>query len=379
MALIDNTDITEEQIALDGLNALDNKYQKSIGFFAWDYFVSTGKILYNLWQKVIYIAKCLTDLSNMDYSDLVNFVFQTRGLRAKTSTKANGLLTLTSGSGLVSVGDTFSTASGIEFVSTEEKTLAQNDTFHVECIEEGSVGNVGANTITVIPTTIQGFVSVTNENAFTNGYDDETKEDLLERYYDDIQKPITSGNVYHYMKWAKEVTGVGDAKVKPLWNGDNTVKVVIINSNKEVPSADLISAVQDYIDPYELVEGVKVGWGCGNGQAPIGAYCTVVGATAKNLSIVITDLTIKSGAVLDEVKDNIETSITTYLKDIAFSEVITYISYAKIGALIMDSEGVMDYASYTLNGDTDNVLLTDDNSSTEVGVLSSITYNTTGV
>ena len=45
MTLIDNTDITSESIALEGLEALDKKYQKSVGFFAWDYFVAMGKIL----------------------------------------------------------------------------------------------------------------------------------------------------------------------------------------------------------------------------------------------------------------------------------------------------------------------------------------------
>ena len=374
MALIDNMeDITEEQIALDGLNALDNKYQKSVGFFAWDYFVALGKIFYKLWERVIYIAKCLTDLSYMDYSDLVNFVFQTRGIIAKTSTKASGLLTVTNGTGTIKQGDTFSTASGIEFRATQTVEVSQNSTFNVECLENGSIGNVEANSIVIIPTTIQGIVSVTNNQSFTNGYDDETKEELLERYYDDIQKPIASGNIYHYMKWAKEVTGVGDAKIKPLWDGDNTVKIVILNSNKEIPSADLIQSVQNYIDPYTLVEGVKVGWGCGNGQAPIGAYCTVVGATAKNLNISISNLTIKSGQNISDVKDNIENSVKSYLKSVAFDDNISYISYAKIGAIIMDSDGVLDYDSFSLNNANNNVLLTDNNSITEVAVLNNLT------
>lgn len=71
MALIDNINITAEEIAVDGFNTLDSKYQKSIGFFAWDFFVVIGNILIKLWQKVKYIANCLTDLSSMEYEDLV--------------------------------------------------------------------------------------------------------------------------------------------------------------------------------------------------------------------------------------------------------------------------------------------------------------------
>ncbi len=59
--------------------------------------------------------------------------------------------------------------------------------FLVECLVKGIEGNVPKGLINVIPTTIQGIVSITNEEAFTNGYEDESKEDLLQRYYDDIQ------------------------------------------------------------------------------------------------------------------------------------------------------------------------------------------------
>lgn len=62
--------------------------------------------------------------------------------------------------------------------------------------------------------------------------DQETDDELRARYYIKIQTPATSGNAYHYRLWSKEVSGVGDAKVYPLWNGNGTVKVLIIDSNK---------------------------------------------------------------------------------------------------------------------------------------------------
>lgn len=365
MALIDNTDITAEQIALDGLNTLDNKYQKSIGFFAWDFFIAMGQILYNLWQKVIYIAKCLTDLSNMNYNDLVNFVYQTRGIVAKTSSPSSGLLTITNGQGTIQEGAIFETADKTQFKALSTQTVKQGDNIEIECLTAGIIGNVPKNSITIIPATITGIVAVTNEEAFTNGYDAETKEDLLERYYEDLQKPITSGNIYHYKKWAKEVVGVGDAKIKPLWNGDNTVKVVIIDSNKNIPSEELINEVQNYIDP-------KDKWGCGMGQAPIGAYCTVTGATAKNLDISIS-ITLKSGVDLETVKNNIKNSINTYLETVAFDEDTKYISYAKIGAIIMNADGVKDYSAMTINNTTDNIVLIDNNTTVEVAVLKNLT------
>lgn len=371
MALIDKTDITPEEIAYEGLNALDDKYQKSIGFFAWDFFVAMGKIIYDLWQKVIYIAKCLTDLSTMSEEDLINFVYQTRGIIAKTASPSRGMLTITQGTGEINAGTIFETADKLQFKALNSTKVTEGDKIEIECLTAGIKGNVPKNSITIIPTTITGIVSVTNEEAFTNGYDAETKEDLLDRYYEDLQTPITSGNIYHYKKWAKEVIGVGDAKIKPLWNGDNTVKVVIIDSNKQIPTEDLVEEVQNYIDP-------KSQWGCGLGQAPIGAYCTVTGAQAKELRIQVT-VTLKTGMEKETVTNNIQESIKKYLASIAFDESTPYISYAKIGAIIMGADGVKDYTSLIINGTTDNILLTDDNNTTEVAILSEVEVTETEV
>ncbi len=364
MALIDNTDITAEEIAVQGLESLDSKYQKTVGFFAWDFFVAIGKVLYDVWQKVIYIAKCLTDLSNMEEEDLKNFVFQTRGIEQKKASASSGYLTVTNGKGTIKAGDTFSTDDGTMFQATETVSVENGTKFRVECSEGGINGNVPANTITKIPTTIQGIVSVTNEEPFTNGYDAETKEDLLDRYYDSIRKPVVSGNIYHYEKWAKEVTGVGDAKVKSLWNGENTVKVVIIDSNKNVPSQELIDKVQNYIDPNEE--------GCGNGQAPIGAYCTVVGAEELKLDI---SLKVKLGnnQSLENITTEIKKHIEEYLKENVFDT--NYVSYQKIGAIILSVSGVIDYSDLKINEQVNNITLIDNDEKTQIAVLGEVSIS----
>ena len=372
MALINDEDleITAEQISKDGLEALDEKYQKSIGFFAWDYFVACGKLLKKIWDKVLYIASCLTDLNNMEYEDLVKFVYLMRGIEAKTSTASSGYLTVTNGSGSIRQGDIFETASGLQFQATEAVFVKLGGHFHVECLAKGSVGNVPTGAICVIPTTIQGIVAVKNVEDFTNGYDDEAKEDLIERYYLDLKLPATSGNKYHYQKWALDCTGVGKAKVKPLWNGKNTVKVVILDSNKNKASDDLIKMVQNYIDPYQIdINGEKVGWGCGDGEAPIGAYCTVTTADELTLDISVKIKT-TSNADFTEVSENIKTTLNNYVKSIAFEE--TYVSYAKLGALIVTTDGVLDYSDFTINNSQNNVELTDNNTTTQIAVIGTI-------
>lgn len=381
MPLINEEDLTisAEQIAKDGLNELDKKYQKSVGFFAWNYFVATGKIIYKVWEKVLYIVNCLTDLSNMEYDDLVKFCYNTRGIEAKTETASSGYLQVTNGTGTITAGDIFGTATGIQFKALTTKTVVTNEKFEVECLTKGSVGNVAAYSIVVIPTTIQGIVSVTNPEEFTNGYDNETKEALLERYYIDLRTPAACGNKYHYQKWALEVEGVGKVKVKPLWNGNNTVKVVILDSNYKIATPELIKEVQNYIDPYTLdEEGNKIGWGCGNGEAPIGAYCTVTTAESLKLNF---NIKIKKNEKYSNstIQTNIENAINEYLDSQKFKELPTetdfyYLSYSKLASKITLAKGVddMDMESFKINNLQDNIIVYDNNEKTQIAEIGTV-------
>ena len=66
-----------------------------------------------------------------------------------------------------------------------------------------------------IPYNASGITAVQNITDFTGGYDAESDADLLERYLEKVSRPNVSGNKYHYIEWAKEVSGVGDVKVIP--------------------------------------------------------------------------------------------------------------------------------------------------------------------
>ena len=368
MALLDNTDITAEQIAKEGLDNLPSTYQKSVGFFAWEYMLATAKLLKKIWDKIVYICACLTDLSIMNESDLENYIRERTGIERQPSTYASGLLTVINGAGTITAGDTFTTSNGTVYVATDTVEVEQNDTFNVQCETSGAVGNCEADTITLMPTTIQGIVSVTNESAFTNGYEKETIEELLERYYEYIRTPIVSGNKYHFKYWAKQYAGVSGAIVKPTWDGPNTVKVVIFDKNTGVASQELVNNVQNYIDPKGNNNET---WGCGLGQAPIGAFCTVTSATAKNLTI-NAKIVLKSGYELTDVTANVEAKINAYLKEIIEqleSEESVYVSYSHISACITTSEGVKDHTYLTVNGYNSNISLINTDSVTEVPVL----------
>ena len=335
--------VTVDSIHNDMMSQISDDYQKSEGFPTWDLERGMAFGLYQLWLKAKQIEAQL-NVDNLTGKDLERFIDQRKGLSRNEATYATVTIEIVTGSGTVNAGDLFATAEDLRFAADETTVVTVGTTFTATCLEAGSVGNVPANTITQMPVTIAGIAEVTNPDPAEGGYEEETDDALRERYYEALREPATSGNIYHYKHWAKDVSGVGNVKVFPLWQGDNTVQVVIIDTDAQVPSLTLVDAVQDYIDPGSA--------GTGEGEAPIGAYCTVTAATALTIDVTA-DLILTGSRDLASIQTDAEAGITAYLKKIAFES--DYVSAAKIGDILLNINGVSDYDSLTVNGVTSRV------------------------
>lgn len=352
---------SEEQIKQDMLNNVKNTVDKTQNSLVHDALSPAAIEFALMYMELEEVANKL-DVENLFGDELQSFINQRTGITRKQATKATTVVIISGQEGAkISKGDLVG-ADTVNFISTEDKTIDNTGQMAVlvECESSGVIGNVPAGAIKYFPVSIAGLTSVTNLEAVTNGYDAESDESLLERYYERIRTPATSGNKYHYLNWAKEVTGVGNARVVPLWQGDNTVKVIIIDSNKQPASEDLISKVQEYIDPG--------GRGLGEGQAPIGAFCTVVSATPKNINIAVT-ITKDENYSIEQIKSSIEENITEYLKEIAFKK--NLVSYARIGSIILDAEGILDYTGLKVNEGIENIIIGNE----EVAILGMVIIN----
>lgn len=186
------------------------------------------------------------------------------------------------------------------------------------------------------------------------GVDMEDNEKLFNRLMLKVKTPATSGNKYDYLNWALAVDGVGAAKVFPLANGPGTVKVVIADSNKKAASSDLVEKTAAYIEELR----------------PIGATVTVASAIEKPLKITA-NITIVNGLNLGNVKAEFDGLISEYLKEAAFKT--SSISIAKIGNILLNTTGVLDYQDLKVNGSTSNISLADEEipvlEATELGVV----------
>lgn len=347
---------TEKQIHERMMYNTNDEYDKSEGSFISDANM-VAAIEFSTVQEEIEYVESLIDVNNLFGDELERFVNQRTGQARKKATSSIGTVEVT-GNGYVNIDDLFQTDTGIQFVSTEHKAIIGTGTVNIRAVLPGDIGNIPTNQITIIPFSLNGINTVTNLLPTSEGYEEESDEDLRERYLERVRTPATSGNIYHYRNWAKEVPGVGEVKIVPLWDGDNTVKVILIDSYMQPATSLLVEQVQNHIDPGST--------GLGDGQAPIGAFCTVVSANAKPINLSFS-ATIEAGYSVETVTQYVITSLADYLKTIAFNQ--GFVSYAQIGSLILESEGVIDYTNLTVNEGITNILV--DNN--EVAVLGGVT------
>ena len=342
--------MTKDEILSRLLSDISDEFDKGVGSFFYDVTKPVSEEFETAYARLEEILK--NGFALTASGEYLDFKAAEQGITRKTGVASQVVVTITGTPGsVISVGDKVA-SDNLIFSAIENKEIDESGTADVTviCDTVGTVGNIPIGSINRFPVTLSGIVSVKNNEPATGGFDEETDDELRDRYFEKVSLPATSGSKYHYIQCAKEINGVGDAKCLPLWNGKGTVKVIIINSEKGVASDELIDEVKNHIED----------------NRPIGAEVTVESAEPLTIDISCS-LTLAIGATLETAKEKITESITKYLQKNAFSQV--YISYAQIGGCILACDEIADYSNLKLNSDTQNITV----SETQVPVLGVVT------
>ena len=329
--------MTFDEIIEYMLASVPSEYDTSVGSFFYDLLYPVAEQVYRLQDSISTLD--LNAFALTAVGEYLDSKVAEQGITRKAATYATGTVRISGDVGATIQKGSKIAADEVLFAVDKAAVIPNNGFIDLPatCVTAGAVGNVDVGDIDYFPVTLPKLTEVTNITEFTGGYDEETDSELLERYLEKVSRPNVSGNKYHYIEWAKEVSGVGDASVIPLWNGPGTVKVVIVDSLNQPADDELITAVAEHIEELR----------------PIGAKVTVVSANELTITVSVNI----SNDVTETMIEDIETAIANYLSGEALTK--GYISYAKIGSIILAVDGVEDYSSLKVNNSTANITIAD--------------------
>lgn len=226
--------------------------------------------------------------------------------------------------------------------------------FQLRCETAGTIGNTSFGKLIPVDY-IEGLASAELEDVLIPGEEEETDDLLKERYFEYVREPAFGGNIADYKRKVKTLDGVGSVKVFPVWDGEGTVKLVLLDSEYNIPTSTLIAYVKEAVAPENNENGL--------GIAPIGHTVTVIGAGTTTIDVGIT-VTLANGysqeIVTLAIKETIEEYIRTIRESWEKNETLV-VRLAHIDSRVLNVDGVLDVSLTTINGTANNVLVSSEN------------------
>lgn len=340
------------------------------GDFFWDNTRPSAVEFANMQEKFKALLKI--PFPQFSYGKYLDYLGELKGLPRNDATFSTGQIKInavpntqiTAGKIACTVGT--DDKKSVEFELLETKTIDNTGVAYInaKCTEAGIIGNVPAGSIILMATPINGIKAITNETEFKGGTDIEDDIPYSSRIVDAEKQEKLSGADSDYIRWAKEVDGVGYAYVEEEWNGPGTVKVLILDKNGQTATQELIDAVQEYVAPI-VPKGENRG-----GLAPIGALVTITTPSVLEISVKA-NFTFTSGYDSSSVLNEIKSSINNYITGIKLNGTILFKAIESVvGSFILQNKGIDDYSNLTVNDVTTNITLSE-----QVAIVNEVTQN----
>lgn len=237
----------------------------------------------------------------------------------------------------------------VEFIESETEGEVLYYYYQMQCETVGTDGNKHFGELSSID-----FISTDLESSLVEllipAEDDEDTEILRKKYFDSFSSNPFGGNKQDYKEKTNSLDGVGGTVVIPVWDGGGTVKLIIIDSEFNKPTPELIASVQEAIDPDPR--------GTGTGIAPIGHIVTVVGAEEKVINVSCTVILLE-GYTLTPIKASIEEALEGYFLEMreAWENGNLIVRISQLENRILNIDGVLDVMNTKINGSTEKLAL----------------------
>lgn len=284
---------------------------------------------------------------------------------------------------VVRIGTRWSTVSSTNPITYRVTAqYEQNDApvagaYELTCETLGTIGQ--EYTGPIIPVDfVKGVATATMSTTLIPGRDAETDDELRERYFDEMSAKAFGGNISDYRNKTREIIGVGDLQIYPVWNGGGTVKLSIVDTAFRAASDEFVQEVQKLIDPVNA-SGIQ---GDGLGIAPIDHKVTVVAPEEVTVNItasIVLQVPYEVGQVQPAVEQAIEAYMVELRHDWAtpneFNEYDLSVYTSRITAAIVGVPGISNVTNVRLNGTAADITLQQTGQKQQIPVKGTVTLN----
>ena len=341
---------TAELILLRMLARVPAKFDKREGSIIWDSTSPASIELQNFYIALdTVLSEVFADTQSREY--LIKRAAE-RGITPKAATYAIVKGKFTPSTLEIPIGTRFSHE---DYNYTVIKKV-EDGIYNLQCETIGA--EVNGITGQLIPIDyIQGLETAEILEVSILGENEEETETFRARYFASLQAEAFGGNKIDYKTKILSLPGVGGVKIYSgaQWNGGGTVKAVIIDSDKGVPTSALVEQVQTAIDP-------ETNSGDGVGVAPIGHFVTVIGAYNTVVNITTT-LSYEDGYNWNNTKAKIEAAVDSYFNSLNANwpntSKITVV-LTRLESYIINVDGIADVQQTKINGKSENLAVDKD-------------------
>lgn len=358
---------TEQVIEKRMLDAMPKSVDKREGSIAYDATMPAAIEFMLLYSVVDYFLKnTFGDTADRNY--LIERAKE-RGLSPYEATNAVVTMESHPADCALPIGSRYS----VDTVNYRVTTTLNGNQYLAVCETAGIIGNKASGRAVPIQF-VNGLEYAEIVNVERPGEDEEETEAFRQRYLKSFETQAYGGNIADYQEKVGAMQGIGGVKVYPVWNGGGTVKVVFSTSANKVPDKQLVSEVQEALDPIPYAQQ-------GVGIAPIGHRVTVEAAGESAINIGL-NIKFMANYTFENCQADIKGVIQTYFNELNASwqdtEVVTTSKYENHGIIVRISQiesrllnrpYVSDISHTTLNGQEENVEL----ASTDLATIGQIT------
>lgn len=335
--------------------ALPADIDRMPGGFPYDFTMPTALIAEELVQEdLMTIVQII--FPEYSYGTWLDLLAKQAGLSRRSAGKATGSLEIRGRAGtVIPQGSQFCTLAvddahpSVVFETDEAAMIPEGGTVTVPitCTEAGTEGNVSADTIITTFKYVSGITNVGNREATSGGVGIESDDELRERIaLANAARGLSFvGNDSDFIRWAKEVDGVGKVVVVSCSDGPGTVTLYLTDRNGAPASKAICDAAYEHIvSPSDRSMRLLV-TGC--------CKLTILPAEMLGISYVCTGL--KYDTSLTSIEEIAAAFKALMEPEYEEAKETGIIYYNQMRGHITEITGVIDFDTFLMNGSEENI------------------------